>query len=366
MSAIRGVLDPCGLEHVPTLRSTSCDEPGHALQQPTAPQGVRPRAFVNLGVSCWINACLQALWTPVAVKLELHRIFNALPRGERERLVVANAGRSRFDLRSSKPDGSLESLRSRIGDTGAEEHMLAATFTAACVGDFTKPMVPYWITDYFYQQRQEDASEFLTRFILNSQSSPSLVPLFVGRETSVLVCSACGHRQPLASHPVHELELPIYDAARAAPALCTVQEALDFYMHGDEVERRAACDGCGQVSLTYRLERIAAELPQVLLLCLKRWEWGREAPLDHAVEPSDPLIHGGATYRLCSGVIHLGANARAGHYIAVAKHTTPGGLWWLYDDADRRLATPEQVRASGVYRGRRMKLYLVMYERIAN
>ena len=182
----------------------------------------------------------------------------------------------------------------------------------------------------------------------------------------MLVCSACGHRQNSASHPVHELELPIYDAARAAPEICTVQEALDFYMHGDDVERRAACRGCGQVSLTYRLERVAADVPQVLLLCLKRWEWGRETPLDHTVEPSDPLIHGGATYRLCSGVIHLGANARTGHYIAVAKHTTPGGLWWLYDDADRRLATPEQVRASGVYRGRRMKLYLVMYERTAN
>ena len=139
--------------------------------------------------------------------------------------------------------------------------MLAATFTAACVGDFTKPMVPYWITDYFYQHRQEDASEFLTRFILDSQSSPSLVPLFVGRETSVLVCSACGHRQPVSSHPVHELELPIYDAARAAPALCTVQEALDFYMHGDEVERRTACLLLGRMLLLRMMLLLGRMLP---------------------------------------------------------------------------------------------------------
>ena len=101
------------------------------------------------------------------------------------------------------------------------------------------------------------------------------------------------------------------------------------------------------------------------MLCLKRWEWGRDEPLAHTVEPLDPLIHGGATYRLRSGVIHLGASADAGHYIAVAKHATPGDSWWLYDDADRRLATPAQVQASGSYHrcGRRMKLYLVMYER---
>ena len=103
--------------------NTSTEGSTDAPQQTTAPQDVKPRVFFNLGFSCWINACLQALWSPIVVKLELHRIFNALPSGERERLVVANSERNRFDRCWSKPDGSLESLRPRSGDTGAEQHM---------------------------------------------------------------------------------------------------------------------------------------------------------------------------------------------------------------------------------------------------
>ena len=172
---------------------------------------------------------------------------------------------------------------------------------------------------------------------------------------------------------VHELSLTIVSSELGKRCIDNVQEALDEYMHGEVVELREPCAHCGLRNGRYRLGRSCSLTPDVLLVCLKRWELifvdgvlQEERCLNHDVRASDPLVHGGQTYRLCSSVLHLGSNPNSGHYVAVARHETTSGSWWLYDDQlERWLASTEQVEATGRYAkcNRKMKSYLLFYEK---
>ena len=68
---------------------------------------------------------------------------------------------------------------------------------------------------------------------------------------------------------------------------------------------------------------------------------------------------------LKSSIIHLGSSPDRGHYIAVARHPTSGGDWWLYDDGTRRLASPEEILGEGKYRSiSDMKTYVLFYQKV--
>ena len=52
---------------------------------------------------------------------------------------------------------------------------------------------------------------------------------------------------------------------------------------------------------------------------------------------------GPSTYQLRSNILHKGARAASGHYVAVAHHPTPEGQeYWYYNDSVRRAAFSEQ------------------------
>ena len=71
----------------------------------------------------------------------------------------------------------------------------------------------------------------------------------------------------------------------------------------------------------------------------------------------------GRVYNLCSVVVHLGKSPRSGHYIAIARHTVANGQWWLYDDANRREARPDEVATTATYRNYGcMKSYVLFYQ----
>ena len=73
-------------------------------------------------------------------------------------------------------------------------------------------------------------------------------------------------------------------------------------------------------------------------------------------------------YNLCAVVIHLGATPQSGHDVAVARHPTSHGEWWLYDDDRRIIADDEYVTTSCAnYRGvyGQMQSYIVIYGRAA-
>jgi ubiquitin C-terminal hydrolase len=109
-------------------------------------------------------------------------------------------------------------------------------------------------------------------------------------------------------------------------------------------------------------------LPPVLLLQLNRWNTAHASgALLHSVEANEIVTFHAQTYILQSVVVHLGDRPNSGHYIALARHATDHGTWWLYDDARRVIARPDQIRTTALYpwwRGLvQMKSYVLFYTR---
>ena len=89
--------------------------------------------------------------------------------------------------------------------------------------------------------------------------------------------------------------------------------------------------------------------------------------INHPVETKDVLDFQGQLYDLRSVIVHLGTSVQAGHYFTVARHETNTGTWWLYNDSERKEATPEQVTTTGIWTrsGEQMKSYVLFYEKRA-
>ena len=111
--------------------------------------------------------------------------------------------------------------------------------------------------------------------------------------------------------------------------------------------------------------------PQILVLTLKRFknvqlETGRYAErcVQHQVTPTEVLDFQGHLYDLRSVIVHFGESNHSGHYIALAKHETDTGTWWLYNDNERREAKREQIATADSFRHYgQMKSYVLFYEK---
>jgi len=261
------------------------------------------------GGSCWINATLQALWGPVSVKDALKDIGERMNVEDRRRMESALSQR-RLPINDLWTPGlRLLDVAQRVGPRRREESFLAATFRVACSSPLTKPLSPYTMTDHFYHRRQEDAAEFLARFLLDSDASPTLARLVTYEMYVALECMNCSHRHARKVEQFQDLSLPIVGAPPEA-RFETVQAAFDDYMLGDTVSVGPGrvwddpCAGCRRTDQTYHKELQIKTLPRVLLVQLKRWEYvagpgGDELRcLRHHVSATDPLVCGGCTYRL--------------------------------------------------------------------
>ena len=304
--------------------------------------GQKPRAFYNImrerfgGGSCWINAAIQAALSPEAFKVALTTQWVNLERSTQERLLrliqsprrIGNAGQTVFP--------STSQVR------------LAATFCSAHRDPRTQPLNPYLFTDSWYVGAQDDASQFLSR-ILHPDEAPSLAQLLGGHMDQFLECTnpGCGHVRATTGESFSSVQLPLKNIAGGV--VRTVQEALDAYMPREQVSLDEPCHGCHQVQNYWKTHKVT-RFRQVLMVSLNRWAHvGVESAILHPVEASELLHFKERHYRLCSVVCHLGPAPSAGHYIAVSRHATNHGEWWLYDDERRVIATPEQISTIGSY-----------------
>ena len=180
-------------------------------------------------------------------------------------------------------------------------------------------------------------------------------------ETS-LRCSKCGASR------VSALERHIVlstDIKSQTGAVYTLQEGLDAWLQPERASPgyRWACPdmrcGCTDTPMKHLAVRVAAP---VLALHLKRWPSDPRDTLDDAVvEPPDSLTFAGFAYRLRSFILHRGATATQGHYVAVMHQPgTSSSTWWHDNDGLRRTARQTDLSTS-----RTWKLYICFYEQAA-
>ena len=111
------------------------------------------------------------------------------------------------------------------------------------------------------------------------------------------------------------------------------------------------------------MRRLLLPKPHIRQVELEPGRYARRS-VEHPVATSDVLDFQGHQYDLRSVIVHLGTSLHSGHYIALTKHETDTGTWWLYNDANRREATREQVATTGGLRGwKTMKSYVLLYEK---
>ena len=231
----------------------------------------RPRPFYNAmrrragGGSCWMNAALQALFAPTAVKWVLKQLWREMPSERRKRFVNM--------FRSAEPEFSI--------DPGWDyEHLLAATYRACFVGEVDAPLACALFDEAFYKLRQEDSDEFLRRVLegraLLNIGSPVLVRSISGLVQQSLRCTNgdCVGEIPSVLENLPWIALPVH-TEQGAPITC-IQDAVNAYRWESKVDDLInVCPVCGRGGENDRRTWIKTsrveEYPAVLTLVLNRW-----------------------------------------------------------------------------------------------
>ena len=172
-------------------------------------------------------------------------------------------------------------------------------------------------------------------------------------------CCACQEARPSEGEEFQSLLVPLRTSLRRA--ITTVQEAVDRYMPPEEFDNvEQACAHCG--GKRFLKQHTVSIAPDVLMICLNRWAHPTEPQL-HAVHADQVLEFAGKTYALRSVVSHLGNSPNRGHYVAVSRHDTGHGQWWLYDGSRRRIATAGEIATTARLEPLgQLKSYVLFYE----
>ena len=318
-----------------------------------------------------MNAALQALWASNSIKNVLRDIYDSLPAAYARADSASNARPRRPAVRPATL--RLAHITKRQAPERAEETYLSTLFRYAFSGDMTKPLYPHTLGDHFYKGHQEDPAELLEAFLLDDHCSPTLHGLARIHFTSPLCCTNCSCVHPSNQFQETLFSLPIQiDATADAPqqTFHTVQEAFDAFLRGETVERREACDDCKRQDMTYAKPVHTLRYPPVLVLTLKRFAYLPRSDggytdhyITHPVEATETLTYDDNAYYLRSFIMHQGCSRHAGHYFTIARHDTPNGRWWLYNDADRREANADELLGTASVRNQPMRTYVLFYER---
>ena len=232
--------------------------------------------------------------------------------------------------------------------------------------------MPCLFTDHYYQLRQEDAAEFLQMHLLREEASPTLSNLTKSFGKSVLICAHCSRPREATAEEFQTFEVPIELSGPdiEEPIRFTdVQSAFNAFLKDDYNDFQFVCRRCQHNQWTKALHMVT--FPELLVLTLKRYrtvqvESGEleQRCVTHTVATTDVLDFQGQLYDLRSVIVHFSDTMNGGHYIALAKHETDTGSWWLYNDAERREASPEQVATTEGFRDYGpMKSYVLFYEK---
>ena len=241
---------------------------------------------------------------------------------------------------------------------GSLSSRLAVTCKASFEPPFLSPVMPYLLTDLFYDGSQQDVHEFLQRLLIWGADNPFL-DFFSGGERRWHRCRACGHEAPPTFENFHGLQLPIVTDAGAP--IVTVAAAVEHYFAAHLAEEALIfrCGHCSSEDTPLQCRSCTLE-PTVLFVTLRRTDTHRgQQGVYHRVVPSETLQLGDATYTLFSVIQHQGPSIHAGHYTCLARYPDAEQPWWKYDDATLTAATPDQLLTSETQRS-----YVAFYQRV--
>ena len=318
---------------------------------PRGPSGAqlddRPRPFRNLGNTCYMSATLVALFGPTHLRDYFTATSSILSEEERAQLLlIARAADKSLDL--TEPE-----------ETTADQ-LLAETYRLSFEKPRGTPQSPNLIYNRYPNVacEQQDAHEFLVRLVSDAPTLDANLATWVRPS---LRCSECGaaRMRPQEKHCVLSV-----DIRNNSGAIHTLQQALDIWLQPERMplDYRWKCSSpaCGSAAPPSKHNTISSS-PNVLVLHLKRWPPGAsEGLIDALVEPTPTLQFDDKIYHLRSVILHRGATASSGHYVAVM-HQPLGeaSQWWHYDDSCRRAVIPRHMT-------RVWKTYMCIYEQPAS
>ncbi len=268
----------------------------------------------NLGASCFLNSGIQALASVPGFATAIHE--------------------------GADP---VEQALSKVFDTMMAE--------GTCT--------PLPMTDLFYHNRQEDSAEFVVNVLASCTSSRKL---FEGKEEPRFRCQHCDYSRPLAVDPFITLQLPLL----APHPLRSVQAAIDSYITAEHVQENVEdwcclnsdCLEAGRAEDAPMHQTRVVSWPDRLVLCLKRWDV-HHGLLRHDVRCEKMIAVHGHAYMLDSIIVHLGAEACSGHYIAYRR--SQDGFARMNDSHQEQVQCPGESFACKPEE----KVYMVMYSKLA-
>ena len=271
----------------------------------------RPRALINAGCSCFINAVIQALWAlPLLKEAMQDFLLNRMPP-------------------SDEPSLSASVLR-----------LLAVTYRQCFSGDAATAVRPDLLLAEFYTAGvQEDAHEFFMKLV-DDRSLFLVHHLFEGVDIPHLRCVHCGHfARVSATERFTCLSLPVQSSTWTASS---VQSALDRYFELEPMplDTQYVCmnEMCFETRVSQPQEQFVQKKhamhqhPQILCIQLMRWI-GLENVYTGTVHINQRIDVDGQRYALKSVVFHAGLSVHGGHYWSVVQHSIEGNFsWWCYND----------------------------------
>lgn len=325
----------------------------------------------NLGNTCYMNACVQALCHTVGLADYFlgydwqTEINDSNPLGYGGRLARA-FGTLLEEMWSSQPSAVAPARFKRMMGhvapmfAGNEQHDTQELLTFlldALHEDLNRcRSKPYVEAVECHRRQDEDkcAAKAWRGYLLRDRSI--IVDLFQGQLRSTVRCATCGYAT-VKFDPFMYLSVPVPAAATATLEECIEQFSAEEVLDGDNAWYCAKCKA--RVTATKTLE--LWKPPPVLVVHLKRFsvdERGRARKLttnvtfpltDLDLEPMckspqrDPPLYD------CYSVVNHRGSVNAGHYTAFARNRVDCG-WYDYNDARVSLVgSPEPVQTSDAY-----------------
>lgn len=309
-----------------------------------------PLGLENRGVTCYMNAALQALFHIPAIAKYLTDVY---------RNKVAG-------LKYNSVTRDVAALYKKVTEPGHRVRVHPSKLIRRL--DDINPMLSEW--------RQEDAHEFWMSIVsrLQEDSVPKgeklrssiIHDIFGGTAEQRITCKKCGHVST-TNQDFYDLSVSFSPKQQGSKHYSLDQAIEDFFTpeairpsssHGKGYK----CESCH--SETSALKGVSIkDAPEYLTVHIKRFKFEGEHPSKVKDPMSYPVdldltqynLDGPLKYKLVAVIIHEGRTVSSGHYVALCRQ--PGGEWVFYDDDELRRVSESFVR-------KQPSSYMLIYSRL--